>query len=126
MPWDGMAEAAAPILNVRALPRLPFDHSEIAAAALARLRSKAAYLELPLHLMPPYFTLAELQDGYERVMDEEIGRTLFRKRMVDSGLIVKTVDASTGGAHRPVALYRIWPAGLIPQISVWTTRNNKS
>jgi len=122
VPWDGLGEAAAQMVNVKALPRLPFDHNEIAAAALARLRSKAAYSELPLHLMPPRFTLAELQDVYEKVMGEEIGRTLFRKRMVDGGLIVETGESSKGGAHRPAALYRIGRAGVIPQISAWAPR----
>jgi 8-oxo-dGTP diphosphatase len=125
VPWDGLGEAAAQMVNVTALPRLPFDHNEIAAAALARLRSKAAYSELPLHLMPPRFTLAELQDVYEKVIGEEIGRTLFRKRMVDGGLIVETGETSKGGAHRPAALYRIGRAGIIPQISAWAPRKNK-
>lgn len=125
VPWEGLGEAAAHMVDVNALPRLPFDHNEIAAAALARLRGKSTYSELPLHLMPPRFTLAALQDVYERVIGEEIGRTLFRKRMVESGLVVETGEMSKGGAHRPAMLYRIGRAGLIPQISARAPRRKE-
>jgi len=122
VPWNSLGDAAAHMANVKALPRLPFDHNEIAATALARLRGKSAYSELPLHLMPPCFTLAALQDVYEKVLGEDIGRTLFRKRMVESGLVVETGEISKGGAHRPAALYRIGKAAMIPQISALSPR----
>jgi 8-oxo-dGTP diphosphatase len=116
VPWGVIGEAAAQMVDVTELPRLPFDHNDIIAVALARLRGKSTYSELPLHLMPPSFTLAELQSVYEQVMGEEISRTLFRKRMVEGGLIVETGEMSRGGAHRPAALYRAGQAGIIAPI----------
>jgi 8-oxo-dGTP diphosphatase len=115
VPWGVLGEAAQ-MVEVADIPRLPFDHNEIIAAALARLRGKATYSELPLHLMPEHFTLAELQDVYEHVMGEEISRTLFRKRMVEGGLIIETGEMSRGGAHRPAALFRRGQSAIIAPI----------
>ena len=125
VPWGVLGTAAAQMVDVNKLPRLPFDHDEIIDAALARLRSKSSYSELPLHLMPPLFTLAELQDVYERVMEEEISRTLFRKRMVDGGLIVETGEMSRGGAHRPAAVFRRGQGGVIAPIPALSARMKK-
>ncbi len=116
VPWGVIGAAAAQMVDVTKLPGLPFDHNEIIAVALARLRGKSTYSELPLHLMPPRFTIAELQSVYEQVMGEEISRTVFRKRMVEGGLIVETGEMSRGGAHRPAALYRAGQAGIIAPI----------
>lgn len=125
VPWGVLGEAAAHMVEVADIPRLPFDHNEIIAAALARLRGKATYSELPLHLMPDRFTLAELQDVYEHVMGEEISRTLFRKRMVEGGLIIETGEMSRGGAHRPAALYRRGQSAIIAPIPALGTRPRK-
>lgn len=45
------AEAAAQMVPVAKLPRLPFNHNEIVVAALAQRHGKAGYSELPRHLM---------------------------------------------------------------------------
>lgn len=125
VPWQGLGTAAEQMVDTEAIPRLPFDHNEIIATALARLRSKSTYSELPLHLMPEHFTLAELQDVYEHVMGEDISRTLFRKRMVDGGLIIETGETSRGGAHRPAALFRRGRSGIIAPIPALGARPRK-
>jgi 8-oxo-dGTP diphosphatase len=75
--------------------------------------------------MPPKFTLAALQEVYESVMGEEIGRTLFRKRMIESRLIVETGETSKGGAHRPAALYQAGRAGVIAPMPALSSRSKK-
>jgi 8-oxo-dGTP diphosphatase len=125
VPWQVIGDAASQMVGVATIPRLPFDHNEIVSTALARLRSKSAYSELPLHLMPPKFTLAALQEVYESVMGEEIGRTLFRKRMIESGLIIETGESSKGGAHRPAALYQAGRAGVIAPMPALSSRSKR-
>jgi 8-oxo-dGTP diphosphatase len=90
---------------VRCLPRLAYDHSAIARAALERLRAKLAYTNLVYGLLPAVFTLGELQDIYERIIGRQLDRRNFRKKILASGLLRQT-RAQRRGAHRPAALYR--------------------
>ncbi|WP_374667038.1 NUDIX domain-containing protein [Ramlibacter sp.] len=80
--------------------RLAFDHGEILAAALQRLRGKVEYTSLPAFLLPEPFTLPELQRVYEVVLGRALDKSAFRKRMLDSGFLeeVGLVDAPSGRA----------------------------
>ena len=93
--WRGLAEARG----------LAFDHDAILAAALVRLsaevRADPAFL---FPLMPPAFTLARLQAGYEAALGRPVDKRNFRKLMEDSGR-VQALEAFERGPHRPARLY---------------------
>ena len=61
--------------------RLAFDHGEILAAAIERLRGKVEYTSLPAFLCPEPFTLPELQRVYEIVLGRDLDKSAFRKRI---------------------------------------------
>lgn len=83
---------------------LAFDHAKIIACAIERLRGKVNYTDIALHLMPKSFTLTELQQVYEVVMDKELLKAAFRRKVAD---LVKETDQYTENAgHRPSRLYR--------------------
>lgn len=104
----GAPGAATHLAPVDALPPLAFDHAEIVARAVARLRAKTGYSNLPGFLLPETFTLPELQDVYERVLDLRLDQSVFRKRMDELALIEAVPDGfRTGGRHRPAQLYRL-------------------
>jgi 8-oxo-dGTP diphosphatase len=104
------------LCSADALPALAFDHAQLIAKALERLRNKAAYSTLPLGLMPETFTLAQLQKTYEQVMGVTLNKSTFRARMAP--LILEQGQAApahpalypTGdmqdGVHRPARLFR--------------------
>ena len=93
---------------VDALPPLAFDHADIVARAVERLRSKTGYSNLPGFLLAPTFTLPELQDVYERVLGRRLDQSVFRRRMDELALIEPVPDGfRTGGRHRPAQLYRL-------------------
>lgn len=98
----------APLDN---LPALPFDHSRIVAAALARLRGKGAYSDLPARLLPQQFTLGELHRTYELVLGEAINEDAFRRKIGDRGFIAEVAGAKkrSEGARKPAQLYRLKP-----------------
>ena len=87
-------------------PRLAFDHGEILAAAVQRLRSKVEYTSLPAYLMPPEFTLPDLQRVYEIVLDRPLEKSAFRTRMLAADLI-EPVARMRKGPNRPAQLYRL-------------------
>jgi ADP-ribose pyrophosphatase YjhB (NUDIX family) len=86
--------------------RLAFDHAEILATAIERLRSKVEYTSLPAFLLPEEFTLSELQRVYEIVLDRPLNKSAFRTRVRDADLIVE-VPRQRSGPNRPAQLYRL-------------------
>jgi 8-oxo-dGTP diphosphatase len=89
------------------LPRLCFDHARIVDCALERLRSKSAYSSLPCYLLPPAFTLTELQQTYEHVLGQKLDKSAFRRKLADFDFLEVVKDAQRTGSHRPAQLYRI-------------------
>src|SRR4029434_1542821 len=57
--------------------KLAFDHAEILAAAIARLRGKVEYTSLPAFLLPREFTLTELQRAYHVVLGRNLQKGAF-------------------------------------------------
>ena len=89
-----------------ALPPLAFDHREIVTMARKRLASKLAYSSIAFQLLPPSFTLSELQRVYEIIKGEDLDKRNFRKWIDGLGLVEETGEKRQEGAHRPAALYR--------------------
>jgi 8-oxo-dGTP diphosphatase len=90
---------------VDALPKLAYDHKEIIAAAIERLRSKLGYTNIVYGVMPRYFTLTELQRVYEIILRRTIDKRNFRKKILALGLLKKTNRKMSGLRHRPAELY---------------------
>lgn len=84
---------------------LAFDHDRLLAAGLARLRGKAEYTSLPIYLMPPTFTLSELQQVFQAVLGRHLEKKAFRTRILAAGL-VEELDAMKETSRRPARLYR--------------------
>lgn len=85
---------------------LGFDHADLLAAAVTRLRSKVEYTSLPAFLLPEEFTLGELQRVYEIVLDRAVEKSAFRTRMRSAGLVTEVPRMRTG-PNRPAQLYRL-------------------
>ncbi|WP_068621260.1 NUDIX hydrolase [Paenibacillus tuaregi] len=83
---------------------LAFDHAKIIAYAIERLRGKVNYTDLALHLMPELFTLTELQMVYEVILDKELLKAAFRRKVTD--LVAETDHYTENAGHRPSRLYR--------------------
>lgn len=93
-------------LPVSKLPALAYDHARIAEVALERLRAKLEYTNIVWSLLPPKFTLTELQQVYETVLGKKIDKRNFRKGLLATGLLTATGEMKAGGRHRPAELYR--------------------
>lgn len=94
--------------SVDSIRSLPFDHRDILRTAVDRVRSKTNYSSLPVHLMPPTFTLSELQKVYETLLDTSLDKRGFRRRIEELDVVEPAPNPSTTrGAHRPAQLYRV-------------------
>nr|WP_156282807.1 NUDIX domain-containing protein [Paenibacillus sp. NEAU-GSW1] len=83
---------------------LAFDHAKIIACAIERLRGKTNNTDIALHLMPKLFTLTELQQVYEVILDKELLKAAFRRKVAD--LVAETDHYTENAGHRPSRLYR--------------------
>ena len=100
---------------LRDLGALAFANERILAYARERLRNKLAYTNVAYSLLPARFTLRELQDVYEAILEEPVDKRNFRRRVVGLGLVRATDETRKEGAHRPARLYEFArPATVVP------------
>lgn len=83
---------------------LAFDHAIVIASGISRLKNKLEYTDIVFNMMPEYFTLGELQQVYEVILDKKLLDPAFRRIIADK--VEKTDKVKTGGGHRPSALFR--------------------
>lgn len=92
--------------NVRKMPELGFDHKKIFKRALERLQSKILYFPVGFELLDELFTMTELHELYECILDTSLDRRNFRRKILDSEYIVDTGQKREGLRNRHPALYR--------------------
>ncbi|MBX2929858.1 MAG: NUDIX hydrolase [Saprospiraceae bacterium] len=85
---------------------LAFDHREILDSCLERLKSLVRLRPLGFELLPPHFTLTDLQHLYEAILETELDKRNFRKKILSMDLLVDLRQTQEGVAHRPAKLYR--------------------
>jgi 8-oxo-dGTP diphosphatase len=88
------------------VPRLAFDHNEIVDYALWRLRNKVEYAHVAFYFLGETFSLSQLRDVYECILQRQLDPANFRRRVEATGTIVPTDERLVGGRHRPPRLYR--------------------
>ena len=88
------------------LPKLAFDHDKILKMAHERLRGKVRYQPIGFELLPQKFTLRQLQHLYEVVLDRELDKHNFRKKILGMEILEELDEVETDVAHRAARLYR--------------------
>lgn len=88
------------------VPKLAFDHADIFATAVVRLKGKVRYEPIGFELLPAKFTLSQLQHLYEAVLETDLDKRNFRKKVLSSGLLVPLRETQMVGRHRPAQLFR--------------------
>lgn len=85
---------------------LAFDHAEILAACRHALQLKARIEPIGFELLPPKFTLTELQHLYEAIFETKLEKRNFRKKILSMDILLDDGETQEGVAHRPARLYR--------------------
>ena len=88
------------------LPALAFDHAAIIEHAALRLRGKVRYAPIGFELLPPRFSLTQLQRLYEIILERPLDKRNFRKKILSLGLVIETDEVEQGVRHRAARLYR--------------------
>jgi hypothetical protein len=99
---DGRAEPVPHPLGASMM----FDHRRILATAIARLRGKMKYRPVVFELMPPSFTLLDLQRTVEAISGIRLHKQNFRRLVEDQGLVEGTGKFAAPARGRPAELFR--------------------
>lgn len=91
--------------RITAPGKLAFDHALMISHAVDRLRNKIEYTDLTFHLMPEFFTLTQLQQVYETILDRELLKANFRRKI--DGKVIETNRFAETLGHRPSRLYKM-------------------
>ena len=83
--------------------KLAFDHALVIMNGIERLKNKIEYTDIVFNMMPKYFTLGELQQVYEVILNKKLLDPAFRRIIKDK--VIKTNKIKTGGGHRPSVLF---------------------
>lgn len=86
---------------------IAFDHAKIIEYGIDRLRNKIEYTNIAFNLMPELFTLTELQQVYEVILDMELLKANFRRKTAN--MVIETNEYSKDAGHRPSKLFRFNP-----------------
>ncbi len=108
---DHRARTATDAANARwfpvsKIPKLAFDHAGILETARSRLTGKVRYQPIGFELLPPKFTLSQLQGLYEAVLETKLDKRNFRKKVLSFSLLLPLKETQMTGRHRPAQLFR--------------------
>ncbi len=92
--------------NINTLPEMFFDHKDMIADALKLLQRKISREPVGFNLLPPLFTLTQLQTLHEAILGEMIDKRNFRKRVGEMPFIEKTDQIDKTGSRKGAYLYR--------------------
>ncbi|HLZ89790.1 MAG TPA: NUDIX domain-containing protein [Puia sp.] len=92
-------------INCRKLPALGFDHRQIFKTALQRLKGKILYFPVGFQLLDEQFTMTELHELYECILDIPLDRRNFRRKILASEYILPTGTKREGLQNRHPELY---------------------
>lgn len=95
--------------GIHDIPKLAFDHEPILEMAVERLRGKVTYQPIGFELLPQKFTLTQLQTLYEIVLERELDKRNFRKRILAMDILKELDEVEQDVSHRAARLYRFDP-----------------
>lgn len=92
--------------DVKNVMDLAFDHQEIFDTCYKRLQKRILEHPLGFNLLPRKFSLRELQNLYESILDTKMDRRNFRKKFFSMDLLTDLNEMEQDVPHRPGKLYQ--------------------
>ena len=93
--------------NIKNLPKLAFDHTNILTIAIERIRNKIKYQPIGFELLDKKFPFSDLEHLYAILLDREIDRRNFKKKIQKLGILEELNEkVKSSGAGRPGNLFQ--------------------
>ena len=90
---------------VKNIPNLGFDHEQIILEALEDLKIKCLSEPIIFELLPDRFTINEVQDAYQSILNIELDNRNFRRKMINKKYMIALDEKQTGVSKKPSQLY---------------------
>lgn len=91
--------------DISDLPNLAFDHEQILQKGINTLKRRVRYRPVGFELLANKFTLSELQDLYEAILDYKFDKPNFRKKILSMDLLIQLDEFQENVSHRPAKLF---------------------
>jgi len=105
-PVADIFSSACEWFNFHDIPELLLDHREILNKALENLRLQLNFHPVGYNLLPPKFTMPELQKLYETILDKVLDRRNFQRKMIGTGILKRLNETKKGVAHKAPYYYK--------------------
>lgn len=92
--------------KINEIPPLAFDHNLILKRGIERLKAKLTYEPIGFDLLPEEFLFSDLENLYCTILEKEIDRRNFRKKILSYGILEETEKFSPIKTGRPAKLFR--------------------
>ena len=92
-----------PIDNV---PPLAFDHDRILRVALKTLKEKIHFMPIGFELLPSVFTMPQLQELYESILEVKFDRRNFSNKMLKLGILTVVGERPKNAGSRIPVTYK--------------------
>ena len=102
----GDADAQARWFPLGEVPHLAFDHDRILRMAMGRIKEKIHFEPVGFELLPDVFTMPQLQNLYEAILEVHFDRRNFASKMLKLGILEDTGDRPAGASSRIPVSYR--------------------
>ena len=96
-------------VDVNEVGPLAFDHNSILNGAIEALQTQLETHHISFELLPKKFTLSQLQDLYETVLDKKFDKRNFRKNVKKMSHVVPLDEKQQGVMHKPAQLFSFKP-----------------
>lgn len=93
-------------VDVNRIPKLAFDHNEILRTAWKELKERIRNHPVGKELLPKKFTLSELQQLYEEILNLRLDKRNFRRKMLNLKLLEPLDEKQKEVKHKPAQLYK--------------------
>lgn len=102
----GPTEMDAEWFRLQDVPQMAFDHNIILAECFQFLQHKIQHEPIGFNLLPSNFTLLQLQELYEAILNVKLDKSNFRKKFLKMNLLIDTKQKQQDVSHRAAKLYR--------------------
>ncbi|HYF66682.1 MAG TPA: NUDIX domain-containing protein [Ohtaekwangia sp.] len=102
----GFTASDAKWFKLSEVPSLPYDHNAILKNGLQHLRHRVRHEPIGFNLLPKKFTLLQLQELYEAILQQKLDKPNFRRKLINMNLLATCKEKQTDVSHRAASLYR--------------------
>jgi hydrolase, NUDIX family len=96
----------ADFFEISNIPKLAYDHNKIIETSLEILKSRVLERNILKDLLPREFTLPEIQEVYETLLNKQFDRRNFRKQLLNKGIIEDVHKNTVYIGKKPAKMYK--------------------